>query len=215
LLFLAIAVLVFFISDSSRFLREEFLNKTNDEIVEKKLVYSKGIYSTFRTASNPRINELLELIKRTELNTIVIDIKDYSGRVAFDTDSELINEWGSEQIWIKDVKGLIDKFHKEGIYVIGRIAVFEDNFLPLKEPYLSLKTRNGNIWRDNRGLSWLDPASQDVWDYVVEISKEAHKVGFDEVNLDYVRFPTDGDLSNILYPYWDYKTPKKEIIYLV
>lgn len=212
-LILALIVIGFFVFDLSRLLRDEFLTNTvNDSIPEKQQVYSKGIYITFRTASTKRIDELLDLVKRTELNTVVIDIKDYSGHVAFDTDSELINEIGSEQIWIKDMKGLIEKFHREGIYVIARVVVFEDNFLPQKEPYLALKTRGGYLWRDNRGLSWLDPASQDVWDYIVEISKQAVEVGFDEINLDYVRFPTDGDISAIIYPFWDYKTPKKEIL---
>jgi hypothetical protein len=183
-----------------------------DTVVQKEAVYSKGIYISFRTVSTPRVDELLDLIKRTELNTAVIDIKDYTGRIAFDTDNDLINEIGSEQIWIKDIKALVDKFHKEGIYVIARVVVFEDNFLPQKEPYLALKTRNGNLWRDRRGLTWLDPAAEDVWDYIVALTKEAAEAGFDEINLDYIRFPTDGDISNIVYPFWDYKTPKKEII---
>ena len=194
-------------------MRDEFLiNTVNDSIVKKQPDYSKGIYITYRTASHRRMDDLIDLVKRTELNTMVIDIKDYAGRISFDTESELINEFGSEQIWIKDIKGLIDKLHRQGIYVVGRVVVFEDNFLPQKDPYLALKTSGGYLWRDNRGLSWLDPASQDVWDYVVEIAKEAHKVGFDEINLDYVRFPTDGDISAIIYPFWDYKTPKKEVM---
>ena len=107
-LILTLIVLLVVISDLSRIVRDEFLNNTTNDLVdEKQAVYSKGIYITFRTASTKRVDELLELIKRTELNTAIIDIKDYSGRVAFDTDSELINEFGSEQIWIKDMKVLV------------------------------------------------------------------------------------------------------------
>lgn len=199
----------FAVSPLGEFNRVNFLT---DAVAKKESLYSKGIYITFRTASTKRVDELLELAKRTELNTIVIDIKDCTGRIAFDTENELINEIGSEQIWIKDTKGLVEKFHKEKIYVIARIVVFEDNFLPRQKPYLALKTRNDNLWQDKRGITWLDPASKEVWDYNIALAKEAVNMGFDEINLDYIRFPSDGDISNIVYPFWDYKTPKKEIL---
>jgi len=205
-LIIAFFILAFFVFDLSQLVQDEFLN------TEKELVYSKGIYMTYRTAGNYRADELLELIKRTELNSIVIDVKDYTGRIGFDTDSEFINHIGSEKIYVDDMKALIDKFHDAGIYTIARIVVFEDNYLPRENPDLALKNSNGSLWRDNRGLSWLDPASQEVWDYVVEISREVVKVGFDEINLDYVRFPTDGNISAIRYPFWDYEISKKEVI---
>ena len=209
-LILAILIMVFIVSGLSRsliFQRGKFLKETI-----KEPVYSKGIYITFRTAGNKRVDEIIELIKRTELNTVVIDVKDYTGRIPFDTDSDVINEIGSEKIYIKDIKELINKFHKEGIYTIARIVVFEDNYLPEKMPYLALKKSNGSLWKDYRGLTWLDPAAQDVWDYTIEIAKQAAKAGFDEINLDYIRFPSDGDISSIHYPFWDYETPKKEVI---
>jgi hypothetical protein len=183
-----------------------------DMIAKKQPIYSKGIYITFITAGSPRIDELLDLVKRTELNTVVIDIKDYTGRIGFDTNSQLINEIGSEQIWIKDIEWLIKKFHCSGIYVIARICVFEDNFLPRKKPDSALKTRTGNLWQDFKGLTWLDPASKEVWDYNLELAKEAVKVGFDEINLDYVRFPSDGNIELIVYPFWDRETSKPEVI---
>lgn len=211
-LILASIILIIIIADLPRHFLEKRGEFLNDEVIKKQPIYSKGIYITYRTASHRRMDDLIDLVERTELNTMVIDVKDYTGRISFEMESDLIDEFGSEQIWIKDIKGLINKLHRKGIYVIGRVVVFEDNFLPSKEPYLALKTRDGYLWRDNRGLSWLDPAAQDVWNYIIEIAKEMHKVGFDEINLDYIRFPTDGDLSNIIYPFWDYKTPKKEII---
>jgi hypothetical protein len=223
-LFLVLALIVIFvlISDLPRYLLEkrgEFLIKvhgpdvvTKDLIEKKEPIYSKGIYLTSYTASNHRLEVLLDLVKRTELNTMVIDIKDYTGRVSFDTNSDLINEIGSERILIKDIKALIDRLHEEGVYVIARIAVFEDNYLPGERPDLALKTRNGNLWRDFKGLTWVDPSSQEVWDYNIEIAKEAARVGFDEINLDYIRFPSDGATALISYPFWDGKTLKKEII---
>lgn len=183
-----------------------------DTTPEKESVYSKGIYITFRTAASKRMDELIDLVERTELNAVVIDIKDYTGLIPFNTDNDLINQIGSEKDYIPDIRGLINKLHQERIYVIARIAVFEDNFLPIKRPDLALKIRGNNLWRDFKGLTWVDPASQEVWDYTIALAKEAAKIGFDEINLDYIRFPSDGNTSEIIYPFWDYKTPKKEII---
>jgi hypothetical protein len=222
-LILALIVVVVVVFDLPRYFfekRGEFLISNIDKntaakdmmIVRDEPIYSKGIYITFQTAGSKRMDDLIELIKNTELNSVVIDIKDYSGRIPFSTESDLIKQVGSEKIYIDDIKGLIDKLHKENIYVIARMAVFEDNFLPEKRPDLALKTRNGNLWRDFKGLTWFDPASQDVWDYNVAIAKEAIKVGFDEINLDYIRFPSDGATALIVYPVWDYKTPKTEVI---
>jgi len=212
LLILVLIIIGFVFSDLPRSFfekRGEFLKQI---LIAKQSVYSKGIYSTFWTAGSLRMNKLLDLIERTELNTIVIDIKDCTGRIGFDTDNELINKIGSEKVYIKNIKELIDKFHKKGIYVIARIVVFEDDYLPREKPDLALKTRNNNLWQDFRGLTWLDPASKEVWDYNIALAKEAVKVGFDEINLDYIRFPSDGNISNIVYPFWDGKTPKEEVI---
>jgi len=222
-LILALIVVIVIVFDLPRYFfekRGEFLiNNISNNIVAKDMMivreeptYSKGIYITFQTAGSKRMNDLIELIKNTELNSVVIDIKDYSGRIPFNTESDLIKKVGSEKIYINDIKGLVDRLHKENIYVIARMAVFEDNFLPEKRPDLALKTRSGNLWRDFKGLTWFDPASKEVWDYNIAIAKEAIKVGFDEINLDYIRFPSDGATALIVYPVWDYKTPKAEVI---
>jgi len=216
IIFTAIALEVprYFSQKRSEFLieNEHVAKDTDVASVEKKPIFAKGVYITSSTASNHRMEEIINLIKRTELNAAVIDIKDVTGIIPFDTESDIINQTGSEKIIIKDIKGLIDELHKEGIYAIARIAVFEDNFLPAKRPDLAVKNQSGNLWHDNKGLTWLDPASEEVWAYTVAIAKEAIKVGFDEVNLDYVRFPSDGATGLIKYPFWDYKTAKAEII---
>ena len=195
--------------DLSRLYRDYFLN---DGVIRKEPVYSKGIYITFRTAGNYRIDEIIDLIQKTELNTVVIDVKDFTGRIPFDTENDVINGFGSEKIYIKDIKGLINRLHQEGIYAIARIACFEDDYLPWERPDLALKRFNGSLWQNNNGLTWLDPTLKENWDYIVEIAKEAIRVGFDEINLDYIRFPSDGDTGNIKYANWDGMVPKKEII---
>jgi len=210
-LILTAIIVVIFGFDFSRSIFEKW-GFLNDTAIKKFPVLTKGTYVTFRTAGNYRIEEILELAKKTELNALVIDVKDCTGRVPFDTDNEIIDKIGSEKIYIKDIKGLIKKIHDQGIYAIARIAVFEDNYLARKRIDLALKWPEGSLWENNNGLTWVDPASREVWDYNLEIAKEAIKIGFDEINFDYIRFPSDGDTTNIIYPFWDYKTQKEEII---
>ncbi len=175
--------------------------------------YIKGVYLTSWTAgSSQKIDYFLKLIKQTELNAVIIDIKEVDGKIAFNTESSLINEIGTERILIPNPKELIEKFHQENVYVIARIVVFKDQALPKIKPELALKDYQGKLWRDWSGRTWLDPASKEVWNYHIELAKEAIKVGFDEINFDYIRFPSDGDISQIAYPIRDKKMSKPEII---
>lgn len=167
-------------------------------IVVKKPMEVRGIYvSSYTAASSERMDELIQLIKQTELNGIVIDIKDSRGRVVMGEDLDLT------------IKKLCD----EKIYTIARIVVFQDPEFTLKRPDLALRDKSiGEIWRDFRGIPWLDPASKEVWSYNVALAQEAFRMGFDEVNFDYVRFPSDGRISDIAYPIWDKKGEKYEVI---
>lgn len=99
-----------------------------------------------------------------------------------------------------------------GIYPIARIVIFKDHAFAREHPQEALKNSAGSLWRDYRGGTWLDPASKASWAYVVDVARRAADIGFDEINLDYVRFPTDGAISSIRYPAWDGKKPKTEII---
>jgi len=162
--------------------------------------YIKGIYINSWTAGDQsKMAHLLNLIKETELNAVVIDIKEVDGVVAIDN-------------IIPNLKNLICQLHQENIYAIARIVVFKDGTLSKIKPELALKNQQGKLWQDWRGQAWLDPTSKEVWDYHIELAKEAIKIGFDEINFDYIRFPSDGDISKIVYPIWDQKTPKPEII---
>ncbi len=162
--------------------------------------YIKGVYLTSWTASDQgRVGHFIDLVNRTELNAVVIDIKEVDGGIAFDTRSSLIDALGTENIMIQDINQLIDKFHKENVYVIARIVVFKDKILPKIKPEWALKNKEGGIWRDWAGRIWLNPTSKEVWDYHIELAREAVRAGFDEINFDYIRFPSDGDISQIDY----------------
>lgn len=175
----------------------------------------KAVYLTSWSAGNPqKINQIIELARATEINGVVIDIKDYSGKIAFETQSPLIKQLSSEEKRINDFAGLIEKLHREKIYVIARIAVFQDLHLAETKPELAIKNKlTGKIWRDRKGLAWVDPASPEVWSYNFELAKQAIALGVDELNFDYIRFPSDGDLTNLTYPVYNpTKETKAEVI---
>ena len=179
-----------------------------------ELIENKGLYLTSWTANGQeQIDHFIELLDNTELNTLIIDIKDYSGKIAYDSEVPLVNELDTEEIRIKDVKGLINKLHEHNIYVIARQTIFQDPELANKKPEWAVQnSATGRIWRDNKGLGWMDPASQDVWDYNIAIAKEAIDLGFDEINFDYIRFPSDGNISLMSFPVWDGQTEKRQVI---
>lgn len=176
--------------------------------------YTKGIYlSSWTAGDNSRMNQIIDFLGRTELNTLVIDIKDSTGHVAYDSQVAQVKQWDSKEVKINNLNRLLDNLYQKGIYTIARLPVFEDTELAVKNPNLALKNKStGKIWRDHKGLAWVDPASEEVWAYNIALAREAFELGFDEVNFDYVRFPSDGDISQITYPFWDGKTAKAEVM---
>lgn len=161
----------------------------------------RGIYMTSWIAGTPSLRQrLINLVDDTELNTIVIDIKDDTGKVSYEVRDPFLREIGSFEDRIGDIENLIDELHKKNIYVIGRIAVFQDPFLTKRWPEESVQTSSGNVWKDRKGLSWMDPSSERVWKYIVALAKDSYEIGFDEINFDYVRFPTDGSLDDMVFP---------------
>ncbi|HPV70412.1 MAG TPA: putative glycoside hydrolase [Candidatus Magasanikbacteria bacterium] len=166
----------------------------------------KAIYLTAYSAGNSKkIDSIIDLIEKTELNAVVIDIKDYSGLVLYDTQVELAKKLGLKDIRIKNLPDLIQKLHEKNIYVIARQTVFQDPVLAEKRPEWALKNKTGQIWRDRMNLAWVDMSNKYVWAYNLQIAQEATDLGFDEINFDYIRFPSDGNIKNIVY-----NTPKSK-----
>ncbi len=164
-----------------------------------------AIYMSSWVASTPSLREgLIQFMAESEVNALVMDIKDYSGRIAFASDHPTLVATGAPDGRIRDIRALIERLHSEGVYVIGRVAVFQDPFLAAARPDLAVKREsNGAVWKDRKGMTWVDSASREVWDYTVVIAEEAERLGFDEVNFDYVRFPSDGNMNDIAYPFFD------------
>jgi len=160
----------------------------------------KGLYLTAYSAGNPKkLDEIIKLINETELNAVVIDIKDYSGKILYDSSVKLVNKLKNKENRLGDVRALIKKLHDNNIYVIARQTVFQDPLLAEKKPEWSIRNKSGGIWRDHKDLAWVDPTRVEVWNYNLAIAKEAISLGFDEINFDYVRFPSDGNMSQVVY----------------
>ena len=175
----------------------------------------KGIYITgWSAGSAKKLSSLISLIDRTELNAAVVDIKDYSGYVSYHTSVPEVKAAGAErEIRIARPNAVIKALHDKGIYVIGRITTFQDPILAKAHPEWAMKDKaTGGVWLDQKGIAWIDPAEKGVWEYVASLAKDAFRRGFDEVNFDYVRFASDGNLSKIDFPAWDMKTPRHVII---
>ncbi|PID83404.1 hypothetical protein CSB11_01265 [Candidatus Campbellbacteria bacterium] len=159
-------------------------------------------YSAYAAASAKKIDYLIELAEKSDINAVVIDIKEADGGLSvkiptdgFEIKPKILNI-------IKNPKALIEKLHQKGIYVIARVVVFKDKNLVRQYPEFAVKRSDQKtIWKDHRHKTWLDANNPKVWDYIAEISKQVYLLGFDEVNLDYVRFPSDGPMRDIYYPY--------------
>ncbi len=180
----------------------------------------KAVYLTSWSAGNSNyVNYLIDIAKTTEINAVVIDIKDFSGYIAYDTAVPEVDKYGSKGIRIGDIDSLIKKLHQEKIYIIARITVFQDPIMAERRPDLAIHSQaklismdSSFLWLDNKGLAWIDPGAREYWDYIISISKDVAEHGFDELNYDYVRFPSDGDLGDMSFSFWDGKVPKHEVI---
>lgn len=161
----------------------------------------KAVYMSAWVAGSARYRDpVIKLVDDTELNAVIVDVKDSTGYIGFHVnDPELTKEKSSENR-IKDIRALTNMLHQKNIYIIGRIAVFQDPFMTKKRPEWAItKKSDGTVWKDRKGLSFLDPANKQVWKYIVSIAHEAYAQGFDEINFDYIRYPSDGNIKDINY----------------
>lgn len=161
---------------------------------------AKGVYMPFGLFSNPqRVRAILDLVQQTELNTIVVDMKSDRGRLAYASAVPLAQQVGAPQTGPTDIVGLVREAHRRGIYIVARLVVFKDEPLAVAHPEWAARRADGTLWRDQENLGWANPFRQEVQEYNIAIAKEVAGLGFDEVQFDYVRFPSDGDIHNIVY----------------
>lgn len=176
-------------------------NITHKFVYARKRSAVKGIHIGATTPGVDWLFErVLKMVKKTELNALQIDVKDERGIIGYRSKVKLANEIGAAQDYF-NLDRVIATCKKQDIYTIGRIVVFEDPKLALHKRDFAVKTLDGRIWRGRNGTFWVDPYCKEVWKYNVDLAKEAISHGFDEIQFDYTRFPTDGNLQDIYFPY--------------
>ncbi len=166
-----------------------------EPVINRPPAEVKAIYVTAYTAQSSRMQEIINLIDQTELNAVVINFKEPTG----------IKNWPG-------LDKLILQLQEKNIWTIARIVVFQDDDLPKREAKFVLRNPGSSFWYDSSGSLWLDAAAQEIWQYNSDIAKQALALGFNEINLDYIRFPSDGQVSAIKYPVWDKSKTKEEVI---
>jgi len=151
----------------------------------------RGIYlNAWAAGSQRRVDQLLALARRTEINTFVIDIKDASGYVSHRTSVPLAREIGATgEVRIANLPALLRRLKAEGIYPIARIVIVKDPLLTAAHPEMAVQTVSGGVFKDGKGIVWLNPYDRRVWDYHVGLAREVVGMGFPEIQWDYVRFP--------------------------
>jgi hypothetical protein len=161
----------------------------------------KAIYLSGWVAGSEKFRDsLIKTIDETELNSVVVDIKDSTGRISFYIDDPYIKNIGSSENRIKDIRAFTSLLHSKNIYIIGRISAFQDPYLTKLKPEWAIKrVSDGGVWKDRKGLSFLDPTNKNVHEYLLSIALNSHKDGFDEINFDYIRYPSDGNMKDINY----------------
>jgi hypothetical protein len=177
--------------------------ETRNTVVHVPLPKSqKVIYMTSCVVGTPTLREkLVSFIETSEVNAVIIDIKDFSGTLSFDPQDDAWNgAWNSARCGARDMREFITTLHTKGIYVIGRITVFQDPFYTLRHPEAAVKkSSDGSLWKDFKGLSFIDVGYRPYWDHVVDLARISYNAGFDELNFDYIRYPSDGNMKDIAF----------------
>lgn len=175
----------------------------------------KGIYvGSWSAGSTRRLAQLVRLADRTEINAFVIDIKDATGEVSYATEVPLAKQVGADRrLRIRDVRALLDTLKAHGIYPIARVVAFKDPLLADARPEWAIQRADGSVWRDDKGVRWVDAFNSEVWAYNIELAREAIALGFAEVQWDYVRFPDapQSYMEQAVYPARDGRTMSKGI----
>lgn len=159
-----------------------------------------GVYIPFGLlASASRVRAIMDAVQHTELNTVIVDVKGDRGRLAYASQVPLAQEIGAPQAGLMDIGDLVRKAHRRDIYVVARLVVFKDEPLAVAHPEWATLRADGTLWRDRENLAWGNPFRSEVQNYNIAIAKEVAGLGFDEIQFDYVRFPSDGDIHNIVF----------------
>ena len=159
----------------------------------------RGIHITSWGAGSAKLRRgLIKKISASVINSVVIAVKETDGRV-YIPGVEKAHKFGSYQGAISDPASMLKDFKAANLYTIARIVVFKDKVLPNVRHDLGVKNPDGSLWRSRNGAAWLDPYNKEVWEYTLDIAERAAELGFDEIQFDYIRYPSEGNTSLCRY----------------
>lgn len=164
----------------------------------------RGLYVSYFAIGHPEVrNRIFDLITRTELNTLVIDIKGDHGWISYPTQVQTAQEIGAARPSVRDFEDIVAQLKSDGIHLIGRLVTFKDNLLARAQPGYAVKTADAMgdavLWTDRDRLAWCDPFLQPVWEYNIQLAVEAAELGFSEIQFDAIRFPTASQGETLRY----------------
>lgn len=161
----------------------------------------KAVYTTGWVMGTKKIREsVITALKENGYNAVVIDIKDEAGQLSYDSSVQTAIDIKASQKMISNITDVINELKAEGFYVIGRIVTFKDPLYASKVSSIAYKTSDGSVWKDYNGNAWPNPYNTSSWDYPIALAKEAAELGFEEIQFDYIRFPSsEGKTSTISY----------------
>lgn len=184
--------------------KEEKVEEKKPEVTHVKTPEPlKAIYMSACYAGSPKLREgLVKLIDETELNAIIIDIKDYSGKISF-VPNDTWQSFLSDKCSASDMKEFIKHLHEKNIYVMGRITSFQDPYYASLHPEIAVKKNSDKtkLWADRKGINYLDPSAPLTLEHLTKLALDSYDIGFDEINFDYIRFPSDGNMKDIYFPF--------------
>lgn len=179
--------------------------------VKSPLIFTRGLYYTGSSAGNEKILDSLEKSCNAGVNAVVFDAKDVTGIVNYNSRvPEVLDLGTSEKRSIDDIDKLIRALKAKGIYVIARVALFRDHLLAKKSSSYAIRSRSrGGIWNERVNEIWCDPTNKETQDYNLQIAIELAEKGVDEIQFDYIRFPTSGDQSDASFA-WSFGQMTRE-----
>lgn len=156
----------------------------------------KGMHLTALTMGSQFFKDKIDdLVDNTEMNAVVIDVKEIDGKIA-------IKGVAGDLAYSKSLPNpipYVKELKERNVYIIARLVCFRDNTMPRKKPELAVKTSNGQLWEDYKKLTWLDPYNQKARNYLLDLAETVADMGFDEIQFDYIRFPSDGNVKECRY----------------
>ncbi|MBU0720601.1 putative glycoside hydrolase [bacterium] len=174
-----------------------FSTDNSSRVIQVEPITVKALYLTFWAANttSDRVKNIIEIIDTTNINAVVVDIKNEYGSTLYYTSFKQANSYGAHKKRTnRDIQKFMDLMKSKNVYTIARIVTFKDEIQALNNHDYAIKKENGKVWRNADNMAWVDPFDTRAHEYAISMAEEAAKVGFDEINFDYIRFPAKSGL---------------------